>query len=167
MQKSKAAIVTAGFFVVAPGTIVGLVPWLITRWQFRRSLPGGMATRVLGAILTVAGVIPPISAYTEFVKAGGTPIPAAPTERLVLSGFNRYVRNPIYVGLVVAIIGQALLLGNIRLLIHAAAVRAVFGAFVRWYEEPSLAGRYGAQYEEYRQAVRAWRPRLNPWTPNP
>jgi protein-S-isoprenylcysteine O-methyltransferase Ste14 len=167
MQKPKAAAISAGFFVVAPGTVVGLIPWLITRWQFRRPLPGWLAMRVVGAVLIVAGLVPPVSAFTEFVKAGGTPIPVAPTERLVVSGFNRYVRNPMYVGLLVAIVGQALLFGNIRVLIYAAAVWAAPAAFVRWYEEPTLVRQFGAEYEAYRRAVPAWLPRWRPWTPDP
>lgn len=164
MQKSKAAVLSAGFFVVAPGTVVGLIPWLITGWRFSQPLPGWAAARVVGAVLIAAGLIPPISAFTEFVKAGGTPIPIAPTEHLVVTGFNRYVRNPMYVGLLGAIIGQALLFGNFRLLIYAAAAWLVPAAFVHWYEEPTLARRFGAEYEEYRRAVPAWLPRLRPWT---
>jgi hypothetical protein len=84
MQQSKAAVLSAGFFVVAPGTVVGLIPWLITGWRFSQPLPGWAAARVVGAVLIAAGLIPPISAFTEFVKAGGTPIPIAPTEHLVV-----------------------------------------------------------------------------------
>lgn len=84
-----------------------------------------------------------------------------------MSGFNRYVRNPMYVGLLLAIIGQALLFGNFRVLIYALALWTVPAAAVRWYEEPTLARRFGAEYEAYRQAVPAWRPRLRPWAPEP
>lgn len=165
MQKSRAAVTSAGFFVVAPGSVVGLIPWLITRWRFRRPMPGWVAARVLGAVLVAAGLVPLVSAFTEFVKASGTPIPVAPTERLVVSGFNRYVRNPMYVGLLLVVIGQALLFGNLRLLLYAAAVWVAPAAFVHWYEEPSLARRFGAEYEAYRSAVPAWWPRLHPWAP--
>lgn len=165
MRQSRAALASAGFFVVAPGAVVGLVPWLITHWQFQSLAPGWGAVRVVGAVLVAAGLVPAVSAFVEFVRAGGTPIPAAPTERLVVSGFNRYVRNPMYVGLVLAIIGQALLFWNLWLLAYAAAAWAVPAAFVRWYEEPTLARAYGAEYEEYRRSVPAWLPRPRPWTP--
>ncbi|WP_031467258.1 methyltransferase family protein [Sciscionella sediminilitoris] len=167
MQKSKAALLSGAFYIAAPGTVVGLIPWLITRWRFRRPLPGWGAARVTGAVLIAAGLVPATSAFAEFVKAEGTPIPAAPTERLVVTGFNRYVRNPMYVGLLLAILGQALLFGNFRLLIYAAAAATAPAAFVHWYEEPTLARRFGAEYEEYRRAVPAFRPRLRPWTPEP
>lgn len=165
MEKSKAAVVSAGFFVVAPGSVVGLVPWLITRWRFRRPMAGWGAARAVGAVMVAGGLAPVASAFAEFVKASGTPIPVAPTDQLVVSGFNRHVRNPMYVGLLLTVLGQALLFGSPRLLIYAAAVWAAPAAFVRWYEEPTLARKFGAEYEAYRQAVPAWVPRMRPWTP--
>ncbi|GAB3435613.1 methyltransferase family protein [Actinophytocola sediminis] len=159
MHKPKAALVSAGFFVVAPGTVVGLIPWLITSWEWS----GWGVTQVAGLLLVVAGLVPAASAFVEFVKAGGTPVPAAPTQHLVVSGFNRYVRNPMYVGLLVSILGQALLFGNLWLLAYAVVAWAVPAAFVRWYEEPTLTRTFGAEYEEYRRAVPAWLPRLRPW----
>jgi protein-S-isoprenylcysteine O-methyltransferase Ste14 len=164
VRKSKAAVVSAGFFVVAPGTVAGVIPWLISRWEFQQPLPGWVVAQVVGAVLVVAGLVPPVSAFAAFVRAGGTPIPAAPTQRLVVSGYNRYVRNPMYAGLVLSIIGQALLFGNFWLLAYAATAWAVPAAFVRWYEEPTLARTFGAEYEEYRRAVPAWLPRLRPFT---
>jgi protein-S-isoprenylcysteine O-methyltransferase Ste14 len=71
-----------------------------------------------------------------------------------------------YAGLVLAIIGQALLFGSFWLLAYAAVAWAVPAAFVRWYEEPTLARTYGAEYEQYRRAVPAWLPRLRSWTPD-
>ena len=106
-----------------------------------------------------------VQAFARFVAEGhGTPAPVAPTERLVIGGLYRYVRNPMYVAVVAAVLGQALLLGRPVLLAYAAAVWLCTAAFARWYEEPVLAARYGAQYEAYRRAVRAWLPRLHPWT---
>lgn len=166
MRKPKAALISVGFFVVAPGTVVGLIPWLITRWQFETPLPGWGVARVVGVVLVVVGLVPAVSAFAAFVRAGGTPVPAAPTERLVVSGFNRYVRNPMYVSLVVAIVGQVLLFGNFWLLVYAVAAWIVPAVFVRFYEEPTLARTYGAEYENYRRSVPAWWPRLRPWTPD-
>jgi protein-S-isoprenylcysteine O-methyltransferase Ste14 len=77
-------------------------------------------------------------------------MPLAPPERLVVNGFNRYVRNPMYVGLLIAILGQALLFGSLGLVLFAAAVWIISASFLRWYAEPTLAHRYGTEYEEYR-----------------
>ncbi|MDQ3792223.1 MAG: isoprenylcysteine carboxyl methyltransferase, partial [Actinomycetota bacterium] len=96
----------------------------------------------------------------------GTPAPVAAPERLVVGGVYRYVRNPMYVAVLTAIVGQALLLGRLVLLLYAAAAWLVVAAFVRLYEEPTLARRFGADYEVYRRAVPAWRPRLRPWEPD-
>ncbi|MCV7221431.1 methyltransferase family protein [Mycolicibacterium elephantis] len=163
MRRSTAALGSAAFFVVAPGTFVGLGPWLITRWE----IPGPSPTVrvIVGATLVVAGLIPPIHAFVQFAKAGGTPMPAAPTERLVVEGFNRFVRNPMYLGLLVAILGQAVMFDSLWLVLYAALGWVATASFVRWYEEPTLVRTYGEQYEEYRSNVPAWTPRLTPWTP--
>jgi protein-S-isoprenylcysteine O-methyltransferase Ste14 len=163
MQKSRAAIASAAFFVVAPGTVVGLLPWLITRWEIADSPP--MWQIIIGVLLIVAGLIPPVHAFVQFVKAGGTPMPIAPTQRLVVTGFNRYIRNPMYAGLITAIVGQALVFGSWWLVLYAAAFWVITGSFVRWYEEPTLVREYDGEYEEYRRNVHAWLPRWRPWTP--
>lgn len=165
MRRSRAAVATAAFFVVAPGTVVGLIPWLITRWEFREPLPYWIVAQAVGVLLICAGLAPVVHAFAQFSRAGGTPMPIAPTQHLVVSGSNRYVRNPMYVGLLAVIVGQALLFGRFSLLLYAAAAWAVTASFVRWYEEPTLARQFGADYEAYRRAVPAWRPRLRPWKP--
>lgn len=162
MRRSAAAVSSAAFFVAAPGTLVGLGPWLITRWEITGSTPGWRM--VLGAVLIVTGLIPPVHAFVQFVRAGGTPMPIAPTQRLVVNGFNRFVRNPMYVGLLTAILGQALLFDSVWLLVYAAIGWIITASFVRWYEEPTLVRQYGSQYEEYRRNVPAWIPRLRPWS---
>jgi protein-S-isoprenylcysteine O-methyltransferase Ste14 len=119
--------------------------------------------RVLGVIMIAAGLIVLIQAFVRFIVEGlGTPVPIAAPTRLVVGGVYRYVRNPMYVAGLWAIIGQALLLGQLSLLVYAAVVFLITAAFVRWYEEPSLAHQFGTDYEAYRRAVPAWWPRLRP-----
>lgn len=166
MRRSGAAAGTAAFFVVAPGTVVGLIPWLITRWDVHGVGQGWRVAQAFGVLMIVAGLIPPVHAFVQFAKAGGTPMPLAPTQRLVVNGFNRYVRNPMYVGLLLAILGQALLFSSVGLLAYAAVVWLVTASFVRWYEEPTLARQFVGEYEAYRRNVPAWLPRLRPWNPS-
>jgi protein-S-isoprenylcysteine O-methyltransferase Ste14 len=64
---------------------------------------------------------------------------------------------------VTAVLGQAMIFGSLALLGYALVVWAITAAFVRWYEEPRLLERYGDEYQRYREAVRAWVPRLRPW----
>jgi protein-S-isoprenylcysteine O-methyltransferase Ste14 len=167
MRRRTAAIGSAAFFLVGPGVVVGLVPWLLTRWQVREPAPFWAPARVLGVALIVAGLAVAIQAFVRFVVEGfGTPLPVAAPERLVVGGAYRYVRNPMYEALLAAVIGQALLLGQLGLLIYAGIVWLLPAAFVHWYEEPTLARRFGAEYEAYRRAVPAWWPRLRPWQPD-
>ena len=165
MRTSTAAAGSTAFFLVAPGTVVGVIPWLITRWEIPGSTSGWRAAQVLGVVLIVAGLIPVVHAFAQFAKAGGTPMPLAPTQRLVVNGFNRYVRNPMYAGLLIVILGQALLFGSLRLVLYAICAWIITASFVRWYEEPTLARTYGSEYEAYRRNVPAWLPRWHPSTP--
>jgi protein-S-isoprenylcysteine O-methyltransferase Ste14 len=164
MRRPKAALGSVLFFLLAPGVVVGLIPWLLTGgWQVRETLPYWMPMRVIGGVLLLAGVIVLVGAFVRFVVEGfGTPAPVAAPERLVVGGVYRYVRNPMYVAVVAAIVGQALLLGQLGLLLYAAAAWVIVAVFVQFYEEPALTRRFGADYEAYRRAVPAWWPRLRP-----
>ena len=161
MRLRRAAFGSALFFLAAPGVVVGLVPWWITRWEL---LPASLLVRVLGGLLLAVALPVLVSAFLRFVRDGlGTPAPVAPTERLVVTGAYRYVRNPMYVAVIGAIVGQALLLGQPVLLGYAAVVAAAVVSFVRAYEEPTLLRQFGSEYETYRRAVPGWVPRLRPW----
>ncbi len=148
---------TATFLVAAPGVVAGLLPWAITRWRVAHALPWPL--RVSGAALIAAAAAVLLPAFWRFAaEGGGTPAPIAPTERLVVGGLYARVRNPMYLAVTAAIGGQALLLGSPALAAYGAAALAAMIAFVRGYEEPALARRYGAAYEEYRRAVPGWWP---------
>jgi protein-S-isoprenylcysteine O-methyltransferase Ste14 len=163
VSKARAALGSVVFLVVAPGVAAGLVPWLLTGWSTHDWWP---PIRVLGGVMICAGLAVLLPAFARFVVEGiGTPAPIAPTERLVVGGAYRYVRNPMYLAVAALIAGQALLLGQAILLLYAAGFCFTVAAFVHGYEEPTLLRRFGAQYEAYRRAVPAWRPRRTPWEP--
>ena len=166
MNRTQAAIGSATFFLLAPGTVAGLVPWWITGYRLpEMNSIVSWARVLLGFALVAAGLAVLVKAFFRFVSVGrGTPAPIAPTEYLVVGGSYRYVRNPMYVAVVAVIVGQALAFWSIGLLGYAFLVWLIMAAFVRWYEEPVLHERYGASYEVYRKSVRAWIPRLRPWT---
>ena len=107
------------------------------------------------------------AAVDWLVEGLGTPAPVAPTENLVVGGVYRYVRNPMYLAVTSTIVGQALLLGRPVLLAYAVVFFAVVATFVHWYEEPALSRTFGEEYEVYRGAVPAWRPRRTPWDKPP
>jgi len=164
MRKSGAALGSAAFFALAPGVVAGLVPWWLTGWEARALPAWWLPLRLAGLVLLAAGVVVLVQAFARFVVEGvGTPAPVAPTQELVVGGLYRYVRNPMYLAVLAAIGGQALVLGRLVLVPYAVLVAAAFVAFVRWYEEPTLARQFGARYQAYRQAVPGWWPRRRPW----
>lgn len=166
MRRSVAAAGSALFFLLAPGSVALLVPWALTRFDVREPLPYWLLLRVAGVLPLAAGAVVLVNSFVRFVVDGlGTPAPVAPPTRLVISGLYRYVRNPMYVALCAVVLGEALVLGRPILLIYGVALWAVFAAFVRWYEEPGLRRRFGAEYDAYVRAVPAWLPCLRPWTP--
>jgi protein-S-isoprenylcysteine O-methyltransferase Ste14 len=152
------------WFVITGGVGAVWVPWAITGWRVQWHSHWGWVGQAAGVVLILLGLLPAVVTFVEFARAGGTPVPGAPTQHLVVSGFNRYVRNPIYLGTLVILFGEALLLGQVSLVGYAVVVWGLVAVFVRLYEEPTLARRFGGSYAAYQQAVPAWRPRLHPWT---
>jgi protein-S-isoprenylcysteine O-methyltransferase Ste14 len=149
----KAALGSTAFFFAAPCVVGGVIPWWISGWSAPRFWPG--------LALVAAGAYVVLRAFVRFVREGrGTPAPVAPTEELVVGGDYRFVRNPMYVGVVTAILGQSLTFLNPWILGYGVLAWAVMASFVRWYEEPALLRRYGGQYDDYRRTVPAWLPRL-------
>lgn len=147
------------FLVAAPGMVAGVIPWWITRWSFHAPLLG-WAGRLAGGALVLAGAAVVLDSFARFALVGrGTPAPIAPTQRLVVSGLYRHVRNPMYLAVVSMILGQALLFGSTTLLCYGAIAWVFFHLFVLLHEEPALGRRYGAEYDRYRAAVRRWWPR--------
>lgn len=153
------------FLVLAPGTVAGYVPWLISRWRFEAPMSGWFAFRIAGVLLIVAGAPVIIDSFARFALQGfGTPAPVFPPRRLVVTGFYRFVRNPMYAAVLALVFGQGLLFGNARLLVYGAAVALGFHLFVVVYEEPALRVAFGNEYDAFRAAVPRWIPHLIPWS---
>lgn len=164
MRKPTAIFGSAIFFVVVPSVVAGVVPWLITNWQFRPALLGTEITRAVGVALILIGLPGLLDSFRRFVVDGlGTPAPVAPTESLVITGLYRYVRNPMYVAVLAIILGQWLLFADLRLLLYGAAFWLVTHIFVIAYEEPTLRDSFGAAYDAYRKGVPRWLPRFSAW----
>ena len=152
------------FFVAAPGTVAGVVPYLLTRWQAHNWYAATVPARTVGALLLVAGLAALVTCFHRFVAEGrGTPAPVAPPKTLVVHGLYRYVRNPMYVGVLLSVIGQALLLGRFILLGYAGMLWLMFHIFVTLYEEPTLRQTFGASYDTYQAGVPRWWPRVTGW----
>lgn len=164
VQRTFAVLGSAVFFLVAPCTLAGLIPWSITGWQLQPPFLGLELTRGLGAIMILAGVPALVDAFARFALQGlGTPAPIAPPRNLVVTGLYRYVRNPIFVAVVAIILGQAVLMADWRLIVYGALLWLAFHVQVVVYEEPTLEQTFGTDYEAFRAAVPRWIPRTTPW----
>jgi protein-S-isoprenylcysteine O-methyltransferase Ste14 len=157
MRRVRAATGSVVFLVVAPGVVAGLVPWLLTDWRAGDPLAWLV---VLGWALIAIGVVALLDGFARFVLEGlGTPAPVAPTQRLVVGGLYRFVRNPMYLAVAAVILGQAAVLGRWVLFFYALAFGATVWSFVHWYEEPTLRRQFGREYAQYCESVPAWWPR--------
>lgn len=164
MSKAIAVLGSALFFVIAPLMLAGFIPQWVTQWEFRPAFFGVNLTRALGAILIIVGAPGIVDSFARFALEGlGTPAPIAPPQNLVVSGLYRYVRNPIYIALVLVILGQGLLFADQRLLWYGALLWLFFHAAVVMIEEPTLEQTFGMEYEDFRTNVPRWIPRLTPW----
>src|SRR6188472_577432 len=147
-----AALGTAAFFVLAPGVMGGLLPWLITDWDVPPDHPGWAVG--LGLTITVASAPLVVTCFARFVREGrGTPAPVAPTEHLVVGGLYRWVRNPMYLAVAAMIGGQALIFASVGVLFWLVLFGVAVWSFVTLYEQPTLQRCYGAEYADYRAAV--------------
>jgi protein-S-isoprenylcysteine O-methyltransferase Ste14 len=164
MRRALAIAGSAVFLIIAPGFVAGLVPWWISHWRFESPFFGLQLFRVAGGLLIGLGLIGLLDSFARFALQGlGTPSPVFPTRHLVITGLYRYVRNPMYVAVVSAIVGQGLLFGNIRVLEYGALVWLLFHVFVLAYEEPVLRATFPAEYQVFCREVPRWIPRLTPW----
>jgi protein-S-isoprenylcysteine O-methyltransferase Ste14 len=164
MRRVSAVLGSAVFLVVAPGSIAGWVPWSISRWQMQAPLLGFGPIRIFGGALIVAAVFVLLESFGRFALQGlGTPAPVFPPKHLVVRGLYRFVRNPMYVAVVSAILGQGLLFGDVRVLEYGIFVGVAMHVFVIAYEEPTLRRMFAGEYEEYCARVGRWIPRMKPW----
>lgn len=164
MKRSSASLVTVLFILVVPTIVVGFVPWLITRWQLASAAWDPVPLRLAGALLLAAGVAAALDSMRRFVWEGrGTPAPPLPPETLVVTGLYRYVRNPMYVSIVLILAGEGLLLASGGVFFYAACAWLATHLFICLYEEPTLRRSFGPSYRTYCAHVPRWIPRLTPW----
>ena len=158
----SAAVSTAFTLFGGPGILLGFLPWWITRFRVPAAEP--LWQRALCLVLIVLGLVPLLESIWRFIVVGrGTLVPAVPTEHLVVSGFYAYLRNPMYLGVLTVIAGEACLFRSRSMLAELLIAWFAIESFVRLYEEPRLSRTYPQEYALYRHHVRRWIPRLTPW----
>ena len=140
------------FTLVAPFVVAIVVPGIL--------LDGAPPVAAQGLLVSVIGVGIYLWTAWSFAHTGrGTPAPLDPPKTVVAVGPYRWVRNPMYIGVLLTILGQAIAYGSLTLVVYAVVVWLVVHAFVVLYEEPDLSQRFEDSYEAYRRAVPRWIPR--------
>jgi protein-S-isoprenylcysteine O-methyltransferase Ste14 len=150
------------FFFLAPLSLyrleekVGIAPW-----RFSSSLWRSMAV----ALFAAGGTLGLTSAWFMVTRGAGTPLPVDATRSLVVAGPYRYVRNPMAIGSFAQGIAVGLFLGSPLATIYALTGSVGWNYFVRPWEELDLERRFGVPYIAYKESVRCWIPRLEPYEP--
>ena len=147
------------FTIAVPSTVAGLVPYWIASRQPALLPEYWGAPQYLGIVPFVLGASAYVWCLWDFAVVGrGTPAPIDPPRELVARGLYRYVRNPMYAGVLTVLLGEAVFLESWWLAGYAAGVFVIFHLFVVLHEEPALQRQFGEHYECYRRSVRRWVP---------
>ena len=160
------ALKTLIFSILVPGTVAGIIPWLLLQGSGNLVLriPSVWMIGLLPLLLGVGLYLWCAGAFTFIGK--GTPAPIDAPRVLVVQGLYRWVRNPMYIAVLSVVIGEAILFRSILLAEYALVLWGVFHMFVVFVEEPLLRSQFGASYETYFRTVPRWLPRP-PRPPHP
>ena len=158
MGSIRTYLKTIIFTILVPGTVAVAIPQALARWRKHPELPiSERLPRILGNLSLVSGILLYVHTAFQFAAEGdGTPSPTDDPENLVTGGIYAYSRNPMYVGVLLVILGQAFRRRSVAILWWGAGMWIGFHNRVIGYEEPHLLETHGAAYEEYRDEVPRW-----------
>jgi protein-S-isoprenylcysteine O-methyltransferase Ste14 len=146
------------FTILQPGIVAGLIPYFILGNPdaaiFRNSLS---PFQYIAVFIFAAGIAILFYCIMMFaVKGKGTLSPADPTKKLVVSGLYKFSRNPMYIGVMLILIGESTFFGSTSLWIYTAMIFIAFNLFIVLHEEPRLENDFGTEYRQYLRSVRRW-----------
>lgn len=146
------------FTILQPGIVAGLLPYYILKSQTNNLFPESLkAIHFLGVIIFILGLFIMLTCIGSFAIEGkGTLSPADPTKQLVTKGLYHYSRNPMYVGVLLILIGEAIFFQSAELWWYSLIVFIVFNLFIVLIEEPRLRKDFGVIYQDYCKKVRRW-----------
>jgi protein-S-isoprenylcysteine O-methyltransferase Ste14 len=156
---SMLALRSLFFTIVVPGTVTVLIPYLIVSRGGAFVVERWTLLHFLGLILMVVGAAILIRCIWDFAAKGrGTLAPIDPPRHLVVQGLYRYVRNPMYLGVLLMLLGETAFFKSTALLQYTIGWFIVVNLFVLLYEEPALRHQFGDSYEQYFRSVHRWWP---------
>ena len=146
------------FTLLQPGLIVGLFPYLLLRRRDKPFFPDPWTGwQYVGAFIMIVGFLVLMRCILRFATEGkGTISPLDPTKKLVAKGLYRYSRNPMYIGAMTLLVGEAVFWQSLVLALYAAVVFIGFNLFIIFHEEPRMRRDFGTEYGSYSQKVRRW-----------
>ena len=145
---------------ILPITVLILIPYWLTGFI----LEGCSIFTFLGIFISLIGLsILSITISTFIRKGKGTLAPWSPTKKLVITGLHAYVRNPMILGVMICLAGEALLFASWKILFWLILFFIINQLFFILHEEPSLLNRFGNEYAEYKKNVKRWIPRKRPY----
>lgn len=144
------------FTVLQPGLVAGVIPYYILGGEIKLETPWEFHTYA-GVIVFVIGLIIMLRCIAQFAWEGkGTLSPIDPTKRLVVRGLYHRSRNPMYVGVMLILIGEAIATQSVALWVYLGIIFLAFNLFIRLHEEPRLRKDFGEEYLLYCSKVRRW-----------
>ena len=145
--------------VLFPGTVAAYIPYRLLAPIELQSLSQWSLSQYLAAIFILFGIGILLTCIWLFARVGkGTLAPFDETRKLIVVGLYRYVRNPMYVGVTLILLGESWLFWSIRLLGYTGVVFAIFNVLIIGYEENRLRFKYGDEYRQYCSSVGRWIP---------
>lgn len=167
MGQKITALKTSLFTLIGPGTVTILIPYIVIRNNLHPLPISPTPLTITGALLILCGALLGLGCAGLFTIVGkGTPAPIDPPKILVAVGAYRFVRNPMYIGVLAVLYGEALFFHSIPLTLYALAITTAFHLFTVFYEEPALRKQFGKSYEDYCANVSRWLPKIPPRNTN-
>ncbi|MCD4743046.1 MAG: isoprenylcysteine carboxylmethyltransferase family protein [Desulfobacteraceae bacterium] len=145
------------FMIIGPGSVIVLIPYLIISFFSPPDYYKIVRLQYIGIIPFLIGLVISLRCFYDFISVGkGTPVPIDPPKKLVIIGMYRFVRNPMYIGILFLLFGEAIFFKSFVLLGYTACVYCLFQIFIIGFEEPMLKTKFGKEYEDYCKIVPRW-----------
>jgi len=146
------------FTILQPGIVAGLIPYWLVRDSIHDAFEKPLRSWLfLSILIFIIGFYLMMDCILRFaIKGRGTLSPADPTKKLVISGWYRYSRNPMYVGVLLILLGEAIFFNVESLWSYTIFIVIIFTIFIVFVEEPRLRRDFGEEYTEYCKKVRRW-----------
>lgn len=142
-------------FLALPVVVAGLIPWFlygIDGWR-KGGTPLGWPVFFMGVGIVLWCV------HDFYVIGKGTLAPWDPPRNLVIVGLYKFVRNPMYLGVLGCVAGWSLIAGSPLMAAYTGTLAIGFHLRVIFYEEPTLARQFGNEWTQYRAIVNRWLPK--------